>query len=78
MKITHRKIYRKFSIYIDGILHFNMVLKNYVNLQSWFEGEPDNRLYYIEVSLKDVEPVLLEYTHEKLWKEILNIFDKHL
>jgi len=78
MDVSHKKIYRNFSIYIDKLLHFKIRLADFCGLQSWFEGEKQDRLYLIEIYIKDQEPILLEYTSELLWRKILERFDKYL
>lgn len=75
VKVTHSKRYKRFSIYINGILHLNLRIDNYVALQSWFEID---ELYMIEITLKEGKPILCEYASEELWKKILNVFDKNL
>jgi hypothetical protein len=79
MKVTHKKIYRKFSLYIDGKLHLDFKIDLYAGLQSWFEGPDSNRLYFIEIYLKEVvDPILLEYTNVKVWDRVLAEIDKYL
>lgn len=78
MEVTHKRKYSKFSIYIDGILHFSMKEPKYRTMQAWLNGEKHKRIYVIEIYLKGIKPVRLEYTERDLWEKILCVFDKYL
>lgn len=76
-KITIKRNYSNVRIYINGILHLSAVLVNYNGIQSWYEGDK-NRIYFIEISFKEGEPILLEYTNFDNWKTILKLIDDNI
>lgn len=65
------------KIYINDLLHFSLLIENYIAIQSWIAGTKKKR-YYIEFYLKEGESITLEYEKFELWKSILEELDKNL
>jgi hypothetical protein len=65
------------KIYISDLLHFSLLLSEYIGMQSWIAGTKKKR-YYIEFYLKEGESITLEYEKQELWKSILVELDKNL
>lgn len=76
-KIIAKRNYHGIRIYINDILHLVILIKNYNGIQSWYEGDK-KRIYYIEVSFKEGEPILIEYSDFDNWKTILKLIDNNL
>ena len=77
MNVTLKKTLENLNIYIEGLLHVNIPIKEYSGMQSWLEGD-NAHTYYIEYYLKNGQTILCEYEDRKLWEEILKQIDKNL
>jgi len=76
-KIIAKKSFHGIKIYINDILHISFLMENYTGIQSWYEGNK-TKIYYIEISFKEGEQLLLEYTEFDNWKTILKLIDENL
>lgn len=76
-KITAKKNYSGIKIYINDILHISFLMENYTGIQSWYTGNK-TKIYFIEISFKEGEQLLLEYTSFDNWKIILKLIDENL
>lgn len=68
--------HRDLRIYIDNHLHFHLILKNYVGMQSWLE-DSKKAMYCIEIYTTDTT-ILLEYDNVDTWTKILKLFDENI
>ena len=64
-------------IYINNVLHLQIMMKNYDGLQSWLEGTK-KFTFYIEIYKKDQPSVLCEYDERERWETILNLLDQNI
>ena len=75
MLITATSDSENIRIYFDNKLHLriprneNVIIKSYIQLNT--------RLHYIEIIFPN-NFILLEYEDENIWKEVLNLLDKHI
>lgn len=76
-KITCSVTFRYLKIYINNVLHFQLLLENHDGVQSWLLGE-NVKTFFIEFYRKEGEPILLEYDSYDIWIEILNLIDKNI
>ena len=80
MKVNNIKAIKNFSsfrIYINDILHLQLLMDNHDGLQSWHVGK-NNRTYIIEFYRKKGEPILLEYDKKEKWETILKLIDENI
>lgn len=77
VRITAKRDYYSLRLYINDLLHLDVKMLNYNGFQSWYEGS-QNKLYFIEVYLKEGDSILLGYDERSTWEEILKLFDKHI
>lgn len=75
--ITIKKDFRSLRIYINGLLHLDILMESYLGLQSWLEGT-NNYIYFIEFYLKGEDAIICEYDDKDIWKEILTLIDKNI
>jgi len=75
MLITATSDSEDIRIYFKNILHLriprneNIIIKSYVQINT--------RMNYIEIKIPN-NFILLEYEDENIWKEVLNLLDKHI
>ncbi len=74
-KIELKKDYTKISIYIEGILHVNFDLDNYVAMQSYLTTD---KIYHIEICFQQGRSLLLGYSDRNLWISILKLIDANI
>ena len=76
-KITAFRDYKCFKIYINNILHIEILINNFDGVQSWFEGSK-KKMYFIEFYKKQGDPIQMGYDEFSNWKTILNLIDENL
>jgi hypothetical protein len=64
-------------IYINNILHLQVIFKDHDGIQSWLEGTK-KVTYFIEYYRKNNEPIITQYDSKELWLEILKQLDNNL
>jgi hypothetical protein len=75
MLITASSDSENIRIYFNTKLHLriprneNIIIKSYVQINT--------RMNYIEIKIPN-NFILLEYEDENIWKEVLNLLDKHI
>ena len=77
MNVTTKKTLKNLKIYIEGLLHVSIPIKEYSGLQSWLEGD-NTYTYHIEFYLNNGQTIICEYEDKKLWEEILKQIDSGL
>lgn len=75
-KVTGKRDFRAIKIYINELLHFEMLIESYDAVQSWAEGSNKN-MYFIQFYRKTGNPIKLEYENKDTWVEILKIIDEN-
>ena len=73
-KVTAKKDFRSFRVYIDGLLHMCVPTQEFAGLKTWVDGD-DNCTYFIEFNLKSGGLLTTEYESKELWVEILKQLD---
>lgn len=73
MEITHKRHYEQIKIYINGVLHLQFKLLDFVGLQSWIHGE---REYFIEYYFSGGSKITTAYSDKEKWKLVLEEIDK--
>jgi len=76
-KIKIFKDHRSLRIYIDEILHVEILIGNYNGLQSWLEGSK-KKMFFIEFYFKQGNSIILEYDEFDMWKTILRLIDENI
>lgn len=75
--VTAYRDWQCLRLYINGLLHFQILMENHDAMQSWLEGSFSS-IYCIEFYRKVGDPILLQYDNEDTWKDVLKLLDKHL
>jgi hypothetical protein len=75
-KITCHSDHRDLRIYIDGLLHFHILKKDYVMLQSYLVGDK-KKIYHIDLHTSTTL-MELEYEDKIIWEEILKLIDENI
>lgn len=76
LKIDCQSDYRDLRIYINDLLHFQYLKKDYLSLQTYYIGRK-KRMYHIDIYLKG-KTILLTYDLEDTWKKIIKILDDNI
>ncbi len=76
-KVTAKKDFRSFRVYIDGFIHLEILMESYNGMQSWLEGLVKYN-YFIEFYQKDGDAILCEYDDKQIWLDILKLIDENL
>ncbi len=76
-KITCLRNNHNLRIYINEILHLQIIMENHNGLQSWLEGT-NNFNFFIELYKKGQPSVLCEYDDKERWETILKLLDENL
>lgn len=64
-----------FEIYINDVLHLSIQRNLYGGLRSWREPM-DKYQYKIQITLKECQPMLLEYDTAEKWEQVLKELQK--
>jgi hypothetical protein len=75
MKIKAKSDSENIRIYFNNILHLRIPRDENILLQSWIKT--NTKLFYIELILPS-NSFKIEYEDENIWKEVLNLLDKHI
>jgi hypothetical protein len=75
MKIKAKSDSENIRIYFNNILHLRIPRDKNILLQSWIKT--DTKLFYIKLILPS-NSFKIEYEDENIWKEVLNLLDKHI
>ncbi len=76
-KITCKRDGKDLKIYINGLLHLQIMMDNHVGIQSWYEGT-NHKHYKIEFYQKEGESFYSAYQIRETWEEILRLVDKNI
>lgn len=63
-------------LYINGFLHLNLQMCDYVGFQAWYEGSR-KRMFSIEFYTKDTK-ILLEYDEQTTWENVLKLLEENI
>jgi len=74
MKITSKFSAASIKIYVNDILHIEVMRSKFVGLSSW-QYETEGGLYYIEI-VSDGGAVTVDYDKRDMWISILAELDK--
>jgi len=76
MTISSKVDSKWLKIYLNNTPHFAVYLDDVVSWTAWIEIE---NWFCIYVYLEDrLEPLLLEYSSEDLWKSVLKVLDENI
>lgn len=76
-KIEIKRDYQAFRIYINDLLHLQIIMSNHDGVQTWYEGT-QKRMYFIEFYRKEGQPIQLTYDEVGTWKEIIKLIDSNI
>ncbi len=72
LKLANKSI----KIYIDGLLHLSIKQSELLSIQSWVNGNGENRQYHIMYTLKNGVEVESDYNDRIKWESILKLLDE--
>lgn len=75
--VSAKKDLRSLRIYINNLLHLEILMDNHDGLQSWLEGSGRYN-YFIEFYRRNSKSILCEYDDRNIWENILKEIEKNL
>ena len=60
------------------MLHLQLDFNNHAGMQSWYDGNTEQKVYSIEFYRKQGESILTEYDSKDIWEQILKLLDKKI
>lgn len=73
-RILVKRDHQALKIYINDLMHLQILMSNHDGLQSWYEGSI-KRMYFIEFYRKEGEPIQITYDEFSTWEEVLKQID---
>lgn len=70
--VTAKRNVHSFRIYMDGLLHLEVLMGYYTGMQAWIEGT-SGCLYKIEFYMSSGKSIVCEYGTKDLWERVLQL-----
>lgn len=77
MRVTVKKDLRALRIFINDLIHLELVMADYYGFQAWQEGS-NSCVYKIQFYRDGEKNVLCEYEDREIWKQILKGLEEAL
>lgn len=75
MKITSKRQYEQFRIYIDNVLHLQLKLNDLIGFQAWIHGTTE---FYIEYYFSSGAKITTAYGSKDKWEKILMCLEQNV
>lgn len=77
IRITAKRDLRALRLFINDLLHLEIILDSYVGMQSWQEGTR-KCVYKIEFYLNNGIEILCAYEDRAVWEQVLKLLEENL
>ena len=76
-QVTAKRDLRALRVYVNGLLHLEVIMKGYSGLQSW-QGGTSRCVYGIELYRERGKSIVCEYEDRELWEKVLRALEEGL
>lgn len=70
--VTLKRDVHSLRVFMDGLLHLEVLMSHYMGMQSWKEGT-SGCVYKIEFYMSGGNSIICEYGNKDLWERVLEL-----